>query len=272
MVAVLTSLSMLSALLGLREQQGFALRFDITRSWRGWLERAWVPAPLVRIWRSRWSEWRLQHAGVQLSTSAFFGLRWLTILGSVCLAILMTTLAEVSLLTIFVSSLLLGAGWFGWQIWVDSRIRERASSVEKDFPDFLDRLTLAVEAGLGFEVALRRAAADYPGILGEEFRRMIRMLDRGCRRADVLDELANRNPSSALKAFAATVKQADHFGTSLAKHLRVQGTLIRNARRRAAQEMGRRLPILIVFPLVLFFLPALFILFLAPPLLHIFLP
>ena len=134
-----------------------------------------------------------------------------------------------------------------------------------------NRLSLALEAGLGFEVALRRSAERYPGRLGEELRRMVRQLDRGHARGAALEEMAGRNPSEDLRAFAAAVRQADRLGTSLARALRVQSGLLRDRRRRRAQEAGRRLPVLIVFPLVFFFLPALLIVYLAPPLLHLFL-
>jgi tight adherence protein C len=143
--------------------------------------------------------------------------------------------------------------------------------VDLSLPDFMDRLALVLEAGLGFEVALRRTASGYPGLLGAELQRTIRQLDRGLSRSAALVELGERVPSLDLTAFVAAVRQADRLGTSLAKALRVQTGLLRARRRRRAQEASRRLPILIVFPLVFFFLPALLIIYLAPPLLHLFL-
>jgi tight adherence protein C len=142
--------------------------------------------------------------------------------------------------------------------------------VDLSLPDFMDRLALVLEAGLGFEVALRRTSSGYPGLLGAELQRTIRQLDRGLSRSAGLVELGERVPSLDLNAFVAAVRQADRLGTSLAKALRVQTGLLRARRRRRAQEASRRLPILIVFPLV-FFLPALLIIYLAPPLLHLFL-
>jgi len=100
---------------------------------------------------------------------------------------------------------------------------------------------------------------------------LVRQLDRGHGRAEALDELSERIPSQDLRSFSAAVKQADRLGTSLAKTLRVQTDLLRARRKRRAQEASRRLPILIVFPLVFFFLPSLLIIYLAPPLLHLFL-
>jgi tight adherence protein C len=90
-------------------------------------------------------------------------------------------------------------------------------------------------------------------------------------RSATLVELGERVPSQDLNGFVASVRQADRLGTSLAKALRVQTGLLRARRRRRAQEASRRLPVLIIFPLVFFFLPALLIVYLAPPILHLFL-
>jgi tight adherence protein C len=99
----------------------------------------------------------------------------------------------------------------------------------------------------------------------------VRQIDRGHASASALSELTRRNPSQDLRAFVASVNQADILGTPLAKTLRIQTSALRARRRRRAQEASRRLPILIVFPLVFCFLPALMIIYLAPPLLHLFL-
>jgi tight adherence protein C len=128
-----------------------------------------------------------------------------------------------------------------------------------------------LEAGLGFEIALRRISDNFPGLLGDELRFVVRQLNRGHMRSSALESLLERIPSNDLAAFVAAVKQTDRLGTSLARTLQVQKKLMRARRKRRAEEASRRLPILIVFPLVFFFLPALLIIYLAPPLLHLFL-
>jgi tight adherence protein C len=171
----------------------------------------------------------------------------------------------------FVALLVLGLGAMGPALWLAWRKDRRLREVEAALPDFLDRLALGLEAGLGFEVALRRSSAQFPGLLGEELQRVVRQLDRGHVRAETLEEMSTRHASNDLRAFVAAVRQSDRLGTSLARSLRSQTTLLRARRRRRAHEAGRRLPILIVFPLVFCFLPALMIIYLAPPLLHLFL-
>jgi tight adherence protein C len=159
----------------------------------------------------------------------------------------------------------------GPDIWLRWVTEKREREVDLALPDFLDRMSLGLDAGLSFQIALQRTAANFPGVLGEELRRMVRQLERGYSRPRALEELDERTPSQELRAFAAAVKQSERLGTSLARSFRVQTELLRARRRRRAQEASRRLPILIVFPLVVFFLPSLLIIYLAPPLLHLFL-
>ena len=151
------------------------------------------------------------------------------------------------------------------------RRQRRCETIDLSLPNFLDRLTLSMEAGLGFEIALRRTSKNFPGLLGNELRKLVRAVDRGHTRFEALDQFVERTPSNDLAAFVTAVKQSDRLGTSLARTLRIQSQILRSRRRRRAEEAGRRLPILIVFPLVFFFLPALLIIYLAPPMLHLFL-
>jgi tight adherence protein C len=210
-------------------------------------------------------------AGVLWSADDFAALRWLALWGGAGLAAAALAWRGFDLFGWFLAMVAMAVSWAAPPTWLSLRIERRQRDLERSLPDFLDRLSLALEAGLGFEVALRRSAERFPGRLGDELRRMVRQLDRGHARAGAMEEMAGRNPSDDLRAFAASVRQADRLGTSLAQALRVQSDLSRNRRRRRAQEAGRRLPVLIVFPLVFFFLPALLIVYLAPPLLHLFL-
>ncbi len=241
-----------------------------TVRWLPWLRAIWMPSRLRRRWADPAQTSRLQMAGVPWEAGEFAALRWMLLWMGAALAAL-TIAARGDLVGWFLGAVLVAAAWAGPATWISLRLERRQREIDRSLPDFLDRLSLALEAGLGFEVALRRSAERYPGRLGDELRRLVRQLDRGHPRQQVLEELSARNPSDDLRAFTAAVRQADRLGTSLAKALRVQSGLLRNRRRRRAQEASRRLPVLIVFPLVFFFLPALLIIYLAPPLLHLFL-
>ncbi len=235
------------------------------------LEFVPLPEALSRHWLSKIGASRLAHSGMPWSIRDFAAFRWLLLLGSIAIGVLLGIWRGWDLVGWFLAIVLVVAGYYGPKMWLDWRVERRQMDIDNELPYFMDRLTLGMEAGLGFETALRRVAERYPGLLGDELRRMVRQLDRGHPRGQALEELGERNPSPDLGAFIAAVRQTDRLGTSLARILRVQTELLRSRRRRRAEEASRRLPILIVFPLVFFFLPALLIVYLAPPILHLFL-
>ena len=213
----------------------------------------------------------LIHAGIPLTASQFRGLRWLIFIGGAIFAIVGGISRDWDLLGWFLGVSSLGAGFTAPLLLVRWRKERRVSDLELVLPDLMDRLRFGLEAGLGFEQALRRASNRFPGVLGEELRRAMRHIDLGAPRADTLADLASRNPSRNLGSFIASIKQADRLGSSLTRVLGVEASRLRADRHRRAEEASRRLPILIVFPLVFFFLPALLVVYLAPPLLHLLL-
>lgn len=226
------------------------------------IKRAWVTDRLTR---------RLRHAGIPWEPGDFARLHWAMLWIVSLLAIWLVTDREFDLVGVFLSMLMFLVAVYGPGIWLGLQADQRRMEVDLAVPDFLDRLALGLEAGLGFEIGLRRTAANFPGLLGAELRRVIRQLDRGHTMSGALEQLIDRNPSQDLRAFVAAVLQSSQLGTSLAKGLRMQTNLLRSRRRRRAQEASRRLPIIIVFPLVFCFLPALMIIYIAPPILHLIL-
>lgn len=231
--------------------------------------------PVPRFWSWGWKEEDLEsqlvQSGLPWSARGFHGFRWLAVWLALAPIAFLLIQGAMDFLRGFLSLALLLMGVGGPTVLLRLRRERRRFRIERALPDFLDRMTLGLEAGLSFELALRRASVGFGSELGEEIRRAVRLLDLGRPKSNVLAELAGRNPSQDLRGFATSVKQADRLGTSLAKTLRVQSGILRARRRRRAQEASRRLPVLVVFPLVFFFLPALLIIYLAPPLLHLFL-
>lgn len=236
-----------------------------------WLQAIPVPIRLQRAWSTEEARDHLRLAGLPWEPEVLAALRWLALWISITLFLLAFIRLGNGLLAYFLGVVFLLLGRYGPKMWLRLRMERRQREIEHALPDLLDRLRLSMEAGLGFEVALRRAAGDFGTLLGVEIRRMVRLLDLGHRKGQVMVELSRRSPSDDLRAFAAGVRQAEKLGTSLAKTMRVQSQMMRARRRRRAQEASRRLPILVVFPLTFFFLPALLIIYLAPPLLHLFL-
>lgn len=232
-----------------------------------------IPVPTVfqRVSSLQSSPDEIQQSGLVWTHEQFLAFRWLILWLATGSGLLIAfwrgwDLLGLSVLITFVISGCMSPGF-----WLRRKIVAREFEIDLALPDFLDRLALGLEAGLGFEIALRRISDNFPGILGDEIRFVVRQLNRGHMRGSALESLLDRIPSSDLAAFVAAVKQTDRLGTSLAGTLQVQKKLMRARRKRHAEEASRRLPILIVFPLVFFFLPALLIIYLAPPLLHLFL-
>lgn len=230
-----------------------------------------VPISVQRAWGSEATSERILQAGLDWSGYQYVAFRWVVSWLLAIAALLIAISRAWDLLGVFLLAVIVMFGWVFPEVWLRRRIEARRLEVDLALPDFLDRLALGLEAGLGFEIALRRTSRNFPGLLGEELRYVVRQLNRGHARSAELDRMLGRIPSSDLGAFVAAVKQTDRLGTSLARTLQVQKALMRSRRRRRAEEASRRLPILIVFPLVFFFLPALLIIYLAPPMLHLFL-
>jgi tight adherence protein C len=243
---------------------------SLARSLARWLDD--VPVPLWYVRRRVGAKLtaRLKRAGLPWTNEQFMALEWTLAWFGLFAGSCIWAVAP-SLPGRFLSVLLIAGGAFGPSIWLGERADDRRQAIERVLPDFLDRLTLALSAGLGFEVALRRTVMATEGVLGDELARCVRYLDWGETKAQAMEALADRNPSPEVRAFVSAVRRAETLGASLNKTLRVQRDLMRARRRRRAQEASRRLPVLIVFPLVFFFLPALLIVYLAPPMLHLFL-
>lgn len=236
-----------------------------------WLMAVPVPSWLATRLRGEDLELRLKHAGLRWPAQAFIGLRYLALMAGAGSAGAILFVGRGELLPATFSGALILTSLVLPDAVLNLRNERRRAVVDRALPDLIDRLTLGLEAGLGFEVALRRTASRFRGLLGKEIRKAVRMMDRGRPRSEVMDRLADRSSSQNLRAFSASIRQSVQLGTPLSKTLRVQSKLLRSHRHRRAQEASRRIPILIVFPLVFLFLPALLIIYLAPPLLHLFL-
>ena len=138
------------------------------------------------------------------------------------------------------------------EIILNSRADDRQMAIRLALPDTLDQMTIAVEAGLGFDLAMSKAASSGRGPLSEELIRTLQDMSIG------------RTSSEDLRRFIRAIAQADAYGISIADVLRVQAAEMRTKRRQRAEEQALKVPVKIIFPLVLCILPVLFIVVLAP--------
>ena len=155
-------------------------------------------------------------------------------------------------------------GVLGPEVFLTRAVNDRKASIEKDLPDIIDLLVISVEAGLGFESALDRVAQNIPGILADEFSRMLQETRVGVSRHRAMKDLAERTDVEDLNSFIMSINQADAFGVSIARMLRVQAEELRIRRRQRAQERAFAAPVKMTFPLVLFIFPSIFVVLLGP--------
>ncbi|SDP47416.1 tight adherence protein C [Klenkia soli] len=147
---------------------------------------------------------------------------------------------------------------------LDGRGKERQAKLTQELPDVLDEMTIAVEAGLGFEAALAWVANHGTGVLAEEFRRTLADINVGRPRRAAYEALVARAKIDDLRRFVAAVNQADSYGIAMADVLRVQAAEMRMKRRQRAEERAMKVPVKVSFPLMVCILPALLVVVLGP--------
>lgn len=145
----------------------------------------------------------------------------------------------------------------------------RQQEIRRQLPDALDLLTLSVEAGLGFDAAVAQVATTMPGALSREFARLLQEMQMGQRRADALRALGVRTTVTELRTITTALMQAGELGIPIANVLREQAKQMRIRRRQAAEETARKLPVKVLFPLILCLFPALFIVIIGPGIINI---
>ena len=169
------------------------------------------------------------------------------------------------LLSVPIVGLGFGAPW----IVVSGRANRRRNAIDLALPDLLDLLTVSVEAGLAIEAALVRVSERGKSPLHEEVRRSMSEIALGRRRRDALLALAQRVNVPPVASLVNAMNQADRSGMELGPVLRAQADQVRQRRRQRAESAAMKAPIKMLFPLVFFIFPAMFIVILGPAALNL---
>jgi tight adherence protein C len=147
---------------------------------------------------------------------------------------------------------------------LNRRVTERKEAIVNDLPDTLDLLAISVEAGMGFEGALDVVCQYFHSPLAEEFSLTLREMELGLPRRDAFQNLKARTDVPALSNFVLAILQADALGIPIGRVLKTQATEMRLQRRMWAREKAAKLPVKILFPMVLFIFPPIMAVLLAP--------
>lgn len=205
-----------------------------------------------------------------LDIDRFMAMKAVAGLVSFALVAIILALTPINASRILVGGVLGAGGFFLPDLWLRGKINERKRAVRVALPDTLDLLTISVEAGLGFDSALSRVVANTSGPLSDEFFRMLQEIRLGTPRAQAFRNLGDRTGVMELDSFIIAMLQADVFGISIGKVLRVQAHEMRTKRRQRAEEAAMKTPVKIVFPLVLCIFPALLVILLGPAAINIY--
>jgi tight adherence protein C len=229
---------------------------------------------MQRLLPSRWIEGienKLVRAG-QPTTTAGFLIGSAIALGTMVMFafVILTSGAFSGAMALLVVGGCLALGLFMPKVWLDNRARHRQHAILKSLPDAFDLITTCVEAGLGLESALARVAEKVAGPFGEELSIMLREVTMGKLRRDAMHEMSQRIGVPDLTSFVNAVVQAETMGTSIAAVLRVQAEQMRMKRRQRAEQQAQAAPIKMMFPLVFFIFPTLFIVILGPAAISIY--
>ena len=167
----------------------------------------------------------------------------------------------------FIYALALGVGFLGPDFWLGRRVAARQLNIRLGLPEFLDLSVVCIEAGLSLDQALTRSVeelrASQPEI-ADELSLVSLEQHAGRPRPDAWNNLAERVDIDVIRALVSSINQADQFGTSVAKILRVQSETLRVQRRQNVEEQAAKTAVKLVFPLVLFIFPSIFVVTVGP--------
>jgi tight adherence protein C len=155
-------------------------------------------------------------------------------------------------------------GFYLPELLLTSRIQRRQKEITKAMPDALDLLTICVEAGLGFDMAMAKVNEKWDNELSLALGRVIREISLGKLRREALRDMADRMGVPEMTSFVAAVIQSEQLGVSMAKVLRIQADQMRIRRRQRAEEEAHQAPIKMLIPMALLIFPSICIVLLSP--------
>jgi tight adherence protein C len=209
---------------------------------------------------------RLQRAGFREESAdkIFYGSKVLTPL-LLCILVFGSGLGAYGGLFMYIVAL--GIGFLAPDFWLGRRIKSRQNKIRRGLPDVLDLLVICIEAGLSLDQAASRTAVELKAAqpeLCDELGIVVLEQRAGRPRGDAWKHMSERTGVDCVRNLVSMLVQAEQFGTSIGRTLRVHSDTLRTQRVQAVEEAAAKTTIKLIFPLVLFIFPSLFVVTLGP--------
>jgi tight adherence protein C len=214
---------------------------------------------------------RLVAAGWYSTTpTAFLGYRLISAIAFGG-AFILFTLATGPSAAVFVIGLIVATtcGWYLPSMILNRKTEERRHLIDRELPELIDLLVVTVEAGIGFNGSMRLAAEELQGPLAQELRLTLQEQSMGLTLSESLHNLVRRAETDGVRTFVRAMTQGEQLGVSTGQIMRTLAEEMRKKRKAAAEERAQKAPIKLLFPLLIFIFPALFVIILLPALVQI---
>lgn len=159
---------------------------------------------------------------------------------------------------------LAAGGYFVPKLLLNSKIKERQKKILKSLPFTLDLLNISVDAGLGFDSAMDKVAQSMDGPIAHEFTVVLSEVRLGKSRREALKNMIERTDVAELNQFVVAIIQAEKLGIGLGRLLQAQSKSMRQSAKQRAQEQAFKAPVKMLFPMILFIFPSIFVVLLGP--------
>jgi tight adherence protein C len=149
-------------------------------------------------------------------------------------------------------------------------IEKRKRNILRELPFTLDLITVSVEAGISFDGAIARVINNMDSDLSDEFSKALKEMRMGIDKKQALKKMGDRCDVKVLTMLLTSIIQADELGVSLAKVLRIESAQLREHRKQVARERAMKAPVKMLFPLIFFIFPSIFVIIIGPAVIRIF--
>ena len=222
-----------------------------------------------RFGRIRESHLRAELMAAGMYTTSPRTLLGYRVLAAIMLPVLIVLIGSGSALAIVLALASIGLGWMLPLMVVRRRARRRVDQIDRALPDLVDLLVVTVEAGLGFSGSLRIATDQLDGPVSDELRLTLQEQAMGLAMSDALVNLLGRTETPSMRSFVRSVIQGENLGVSTGTIMRNVAVEMRKRRRASAEARAQKAPIKLLFPLIFFIFPTMFIVLLLPAVLSL---